>query len=168
MSIASNKNPYRIITEATKDETCINDCLFDDEIEAEFDSVYDDFEDVDDPFYTEEVVPVFKHDDGTVVVETDNLGKFMESNEIADPLEAVERLAEYYDVPLDQMGVLFESYDYSREILDEAKAYKVKTGEMKRLNLIKSTTKLAKDLQAKGIKTFKKIGKKKPKNKKKK
>lgn len=167
MSIISNKSPYRIITEAMKDETCITKSIFDDEIEADFDCIFGDIEDLEDPVYAEESVALFKQDDGTVVVETDNLGKFMASNDITDIVEAVTRLAEYYDIPINQMGVLFESYDYSRELLDEAKAYKVKTGDVKRLNLIKSTNKLAKDLQAKGIKVFKKSGKKKPKNKKK-
>lgn len=159
------KNIFEIISEAAKAETVFADNIFEDDIMAEFGNVYKEMEEVD-YVYTVESVPVFDAGDGNYFIEADSVAKLMEASD-DDISSTLDNIAEHYDIPVTSIGIVFESDDYAEEVLEEAKKHKAKAGDLSKFAPIKATTKVAEELKEKGVKLFKKKGKKSSKKKKK-
>ena len=116
-------------------------------------------------FYTAEVVPVFEAAEKTGVkgvVELESVVKFMESNDIDDIVDAVERIAEHYNLEGSDLGVVIESTEELEEIVQEAKAA-AKKGMNKKLVDVGGAAKMLKNIKNKGVKIFKKDSSKKKK-----
>lgn len=158
-------NTHQILVEASKSELCMADNIFEDDIECSFENTWKDLPELSRPLmYTEEQVPVFGIDEGAIVVEYDNLAKYMESNNITDIVEALNSLNEYYNLG-QPIGIVVESYDSAVEVVEEAKKLNQKAAEKSGLAKVKSSTNLIKDLKEKGIKVWKQKGIKKGKKK---
>ena len=114
-------------------------------------------------FYTEEVVPVFeasKESGVKGIVELESVVKYMESNEIEDIAEAVEKIAEHYELQASDLGVVIESAEELEEVIQEAKKA-AKKGMNKKLVDIGGAAKMLKNIKNKGVKIFKKGSSKK-------
>lgn len=159
-------NAHQILVEASKSECCMADNIMEDAIESSFEDTWKDLPELSQPLmYTEEQVPVFGIGDGAeraIVVEYDNLAKYMESNNIEDIVEALDRLKEHY--ALEQpIGIVVESYDSAVEVVEEAKKLNQKAAEKSGLAKVKSSTDLINKLKEKGVKVWKQRGIKKGK-----
>lgn len=160
-----SRNPLTTLLEASRTEASLADNLYDDDIEATFESCYKELPEVDQPFYSEEAVPVFGGADGAVIVEADNLARYMESNNITDVAQALSNLAEHYNQDPRNMVVMVESEDEAREVVEEAKSLAQKMADRSKLVKVKSSTDFLRDLKVKGIRVAKKKSKKKGKKK---
>lgn len=167
MSLVTN-NTHHILIEACKSEACRADDILEDVIESSFEDTWADLPMLNQPIiYTEEQVPIFGIGEGAeraIVVEHDNLAKYMESNNVTDVVEALDRLKEYYS--LDSLDIVIESYDSAVEVVEEAKKLNQKAAEKSGLAKVKSSTDLLRDLKEKGVKVWKQCGIKKSKKKK--
>ena len=159
------KDPYDILTEACKSECGECDDLIEDEVEQELEDEYEEVEELEDDIeYNEDMVPVIQQDieEGSrYLVEMDVLAKYMISSKEEDPAEALKRIAEANSLEPSSMCIVIESDDYARELIEEAKTTKKKTGSKFKLNKIASSSKLLKHIKNKGIKVLKKKSKKK-------
>ena len=155
------KNPAEVIAEASMADMAASNILVEsaaDEFARECDSLSTLGADV--VFYTEEVVPIFDAGNGVAVVEMDNLVKFMESSNIEDVGEAIDRLAEHYDIDPRNLGIVVEDADTIDDAISEAKV-NAKHGDKKKLGVVAKAGDLIKDLKDKGVKIFKKGKKRK-------
>lgn len=109
--------------------------------------------------YSEEVVPVFEYANGAVV-ELDNLVKFMESCEISEVTDALNRLGEHYNIDPQSIGVVIESDEEFAEVLEEAKKAKDPTLKGKKTGVLNSARETLEQLKNKSVKLFKKNSKK--------
>lgn len=131
------------------------------DVEADLLDAYADVEelgDEEDIEYTEEMVHVFARPSGSYIVESDLLGKYMESNGIKSVKEAISNIAEFNKIDADSITLLVESSDYVSELIEEAKSMK---DSKKVINQGTSTAKFLKDVKTEGIKVAKKKSKKK-------
>lgn len=158
------KDPYSVLAEACRSECGECDDVYDNDIESELESEYDDTEELEDDLqYTEEMVTVIEQSTNTGVrylVEMDILGKFMESSNITDVQEALDRIARINAIDESAMYIVIESQQYAEELLKEAKAIKKKTGSKEDMKKVSKSAKLLKELKEKGIKVLKKKSKK--------
>lgn len=161
-------NAHQILVEASKSELCMADNILEDDIECSFEDTWKDLPELSQPLmYTEEQVPVFGIGEGAeraIVVEYDNLAKYMESNNITDIVEALNSLKEHYNLE-QPIGIVVESYDSAVEVVEEAKKLNQKAAEKSGLAKVKSSTDLIRDLKEKGVKIWKQKGIKKGKKK---
>lgn len=166
MSLLST-NVHTLLMEAARSELSAADNIAEDDVESSFEQMWANMPELKDTlFYTEEQVPVFRiggEAEPITVVEFDSLAKYMESNNVTDVVDALNKLREYYE--LDELSIAVESYDEASEVLEEAKVLGHKAGNKVGLAKIKASTELIKDLKEKEIKIFKQKGKKKGKKK---
>lgn len=109
--------------------------------------------------YSEEVVPVFEYAGGAVV-ELDNLVKFMESNNIEEVTDALNRLGEHYNIDPESIGVVIESDEELGEVLEEAKKIKDPMIKGKKTGVLNSARETLEKLKNSSVKLFKKNSKK--------
>lgn len=160
-------NPAQVIAEAASiDRATMSDVVNESEAN-EFRSEYKNIETLEEDtiFYSEEVVPVFEVSNKTGVkgvVELENVVKFMECNDIEDIGEALDRIAEHYDIEGTELGIVIEADEELDDIVQEAKT-SAKKGNKKMLGKVGDAAKALKDIKNKAIKVFKKPAKKKKK-----
>lgn len=161
-------NTHQLLVEACKSELCMADNIMEDDIESSFEDTWKDMPELSQPLmYTEEQVPVFGIGEGAeraIVVEYDNLAKYMVSNNIEDVVEALDRLKEHYNFE-QPIELVVESYDSAVEVVEEAKKLNQKAAEKTGLAKVKSSTDLIRDLKEKGVKVWKQKGIRKGKKK---
>lgn len=168
MAISSSA-AYYVLAEAAKSELSSVESIREDAIESKFETVYAEMDELsEDLMYAEDAIPIFGVN-GVPVVEYDMLAKFMESNDIEDVEEAVNRLKEHYD--LDTLVVAVESYDVASTAMIEAKMLNRPTTYKRGLIHMEAQMTLFDKLKKKGIPMLKKkpkkpiFGKKKAKKK---
>lgn len=155
-------NTHDLLAEAARAQIITADNFDQDEIETGFEGMWADLPELNQPLeYTAEAVSVFgipNGDEKAIVVEYDNLAKFMEFNNIDNVVEALDSLKEYYN--LDDIGIVVESYDSAVVVMEEAKKLNQKAAEKSGLAKVKSSTDLLRDLKTKGVKVWKRSSKK--------
>ena len=156
-------NTHELLMEAARSESSKADNVYEDDVESGFEDMWAELPELSAPLvYTEDAVPIFGIE-GNIVVEYDSLSKYMESSNIKDVVEAIEKLKEHYN--LDDLGIVVESYDTAVEVLEEAKKIGSKCTDKSGLIKIKTSTNLLKSIKDRGIKIFRKKGLKKGKKK---
>lgn len=158
------QNPFKILTEAMKSETCEIDCtddqLDDSLVQGDFDDIYDDTEELEDDIdYSEDMVNVIQQETASgsrYLVEMDNLAKYMQSSNITDVLEAITKIAECNSLDATAMCVVIESSESARQMLEEAKKFKKSDPTKSLVQGIKDSFDVIKLMKTKGIKVVKK------------
>ena len=115
--------------------------------------------------YSEEAVPVFGVESTPGikgVVELENVVKYMESNNVEDVCEAVEKIAEHYGLNSKDLAIVIESDDDLNNTLQEAKVA-AKKGNKSGLVKVGKAAEVLKNIKNKGLKIFKKKPSKKKK-----
>lgn len=167
MGLYSNLNTHRLLMEAAETELTAVDSIFEDEIESTFEDIWAGLPELSEPInYTVEAVNVFgigENDTRAIVVEYDELAKYMMSNNITNIIEALENISTHYNI--DDLGIVIESYDDAVIVIEEAKKAK-SAGNKNALKQVKASTDFISKLKEKGIKVWKKKGLKKGKKKK--
>lgn len=165
------KDPYNILLEACKSECGECNDLAEEEVEQELEDEYAEVEEVEDgeTFYNADMVNVIRHDPDPVeedadvyyLVDMEDLGKYMDVNEIKEPEEAIEQIADANGIEESAICIVIESDDAMKQLIEEAKNIKKSDAKKIKLGKISGATKLIKDLKNKGIKLKKKKSKKK-------
>lgn len=160
------KNSLELMSEACKTECGTDDdveSLTLDDTKADVDDMLGDADEVDDDElgYTEEAVNLFNSPRlNCVLVEMDNLAKYMITNKITDISEALTNVAEHYEIDPATLAVVVESDEYISELIEEARSVK-KEFKSKTAQDAKSMPAVLKMLKVKGIRVVKRKGRKK-------
>ena len=161
------KNPAQVIIEAGNMDLETSNNIMIESAANEFEEISASIPTLEEGtiFYTEEVVPVFEASEKSGVkgvIELESVVKFMDSNDIENIEEAVERIADHYGLQVSDLGVVIESAEELEEIVQEAKKA-AKKGMDKKLIDVGGAAKMLKNIKNKGVKIFKKDSSKKKK-----
>jgi hypothetical protein len=159
------KSTFSLISEACKTEESDCDDLYDDSVLSDLDGEIEDIDDVEESElrYTEEMVTVIESaDKSQYFIETDNLSKYMISQNIIDVSEAISNICNANSIEESKICLVIESEDDLHDIIKEARATsKGSTIKSKKLGMARDTTAFLKNIKNKGIKIAKKKSKKK-------